>query len=394
MTGLYRLKEEIYKNPLNRKVFSSGNEIYLVGGYLRDLILKGIHGKDIDYAVGRNIKKITRYLAGELEGSIVELRKEHIIRVVLRNGVTLDFSTMKRPIEDDLKGRDFTVNALAWSPETGLIDPTGGIKDINVKLIRGISRENFREDPLRLLRAYRFSAVLSWSIQKRTREIIRGLSGEIRRTASERITLEFFRLICSNKPEKALRQALSDRVLGEIISLSSNELERNIKHVSNVGRILKKVPEKYLFKDSPQGLTYKGLLSLEAMLLGSSDNRFRLSRDINKRLSIVKKMYDDFRYIGRSSKKEVYSFFKKSNEASIDLLILTDRVGHLKDFERFRSITGNPPFNGEEIMSMTGMRPGPGLGRLIDRINLLRFEGALKGRESVKKWINKTYGGK
>ena len=101
-----------------------------------------------------------------------------------KNGITLDFTELKDSIRDNLNGRDFTMNAIAWSPETGLIDPFNGIKDIARHRIKAISIDNFRKGPLRLLRAYRFVSELGWKAEPETRKMVRHLRKEIRKIRS------------------------------------------------------------------------------------------------------------------------------------------------------------------------------------------------------------------
>jgi tRNA nucleotidyltransferase/poly(A) polymerase len=391
-TGLSHLKEIILKDKPNATVFSLGGEmcgeIFLVGGYLRHLVSKGIQSKDIDYVVRRNVRNVAGAVSDRHGGTLVELRKENILRVALREGTTLDFSRLRLPIEDDLMTRDFTVNALAWSPESGLIDPAGGVRDIRKGIIRQIRGENFLDDPLRLLRAYRIKAQLSWGIDNRTRKSIRGLHEKIGLPASERITLEFIKLICSEEPSAALEEALEDGLLGQIISLSFNDLGQNIKRLSNIGSILKKIPEKYRSRDIPQGLSYLGLLRLEALLDKSKSDLLCLSRNVRNRLNTVKKWHEKYIGIESLSRREVFELFSSSLEAAVDFLVLSDRLeGHLKDLERFIRMERKPLVRADEIIKMTGLQPGPELGQAINEIKCLRFEGALRNRASINKWL-------
>jgi tRNA nucleotidyltransferase/poly(A) polymerase len=385
-----RLKKKMLENPFNRRVFSMGADAYIVGGYLRDLICRGETGKDIDYVLNKDIKRITNILSTELDATVVELRKENIIRLVLQSGDTLDFSLLKKPIEDDLKERDFTIDAIAWSPETGFIDPEDGIGDIGRRIIRGISKENFHNDPIRLLRAYRLKAELGWPIHEKTRKTIRRMHSELRRPASERITLEFFRILCSDKPQKSLIHALEDGILREIIPLSFNNLEKNIKRFSKLDGILKKVPERYLIKNCSQGLSYKGLLRLEALLLGSRENLLCLSRENLKRVSIALELHKDYLNINRLSKEKMFMLFRESRDVSLDLLILSGRVGYLGELQRYWRITNKPILRGEDVIEATGVKTGPGIGEIMERINIERFEGKIKSRASAMKFLART----
>jgi|Deesub1362A_J573_1020465.scaffolds.fasta_scaffold00027_25 tRNA nucleotidyltransferase/poly(A) polymerase len=383
------LKRKILSNPLNKAVFSSGRGVYLVGGYIRNILIHGKHSKDIDYVVKKDIEALVSKVSKGLNGTVIELRKEHILRIALRDGRTLDFSRLTKDIEDDLRERDFTLNAMAWAPESGLIDPVGGISDIEKRLIKGISRENFLNDPLRLLRAYRFSAELSWQIDRKTRRIIKSMPERLKTSASERITLEFFKLLNADEPLNALKAALRDGVLTEIISLSFNKLERNIKLISNINKNLKKLPERYFLKEFSQGLCYMGLLRLEGLLLGSDINKnlFTLSRDILKRVTLVQAHYKEFERVEGLSRGEMFDIFSESEDAVIDLLILTGKTGYLKEAERFFRIKQKGILSSEEIMAVTGLKPGPKLGETINRLKKAQFKGEIRGRLQARNWL-------
>ena len=151
------IKKIILGNKINSKVFSLGKEVYIVGGYLRDALI-GKESWDIDYVVRGDIRQFAMQLLAQKRSNatIVELKKELMIRIVLKNGLTLDFTELKGDVKDNLGERDFTMNAIAWSPGTGIIDPFNAVKDIAKHRIKAISIDNFRNDPLRLLRTYRF----------------------------------------------------------------------------------------------------------------------------------------------------------------------------------------------------------------------------------------------
>ena len=111
--------------------------------------------------------------------------------------------TFTTNLEEDLKRRDFTINAMAYNDEVRLVDVFGGMKDLNHHLIRcvGDPMERFSEDALRILRAVRFSAQLSCSIEKNTAEAVRALAPTLKNISAERIQVELVKLLTSNHPE-------------------------------------------------------------------------------------------------------------------------------------------------------------------------------------------------
>lgn len=390
------------RNQINAKVFSLGREVYIVGGYLRDVLL-GEKAKDIDYIVRGNIKEFALELLVQERktkvqnlldnATIVELKKEQMIRIVLKDGMTLDFTELKGKLEDNLKERDFTMNALAWSPKTGISDPTHGIKDIERKLINAISIDNFRNDPLRLLRVYRFVAELGWNADSKTRRMVSQLTSNIKKSAPERITQEFFKLLNSKNYQDALETALNDGLLESFISSSRKRLSENINGLPHIESQMRKLPPIYknsLGKPFSQELTHQGLLRLEQMLSGSilSENRLRLSRNILERLKVVNKLtaihYSLF------TPSNMFDAFFETKDALLDILILTGNVKLLKHAERFKKIWKKSFLTAEEIMKATGLKSGVELGKLIYRLKKMQFESKLKTKKEAIKWLLKA----
>ena len=208
----------------------SGAEAYVVGGFLRDLIL-GTPATDIDLAVRGDAISIARDAAKALGGAFVLLHEEHATaRIVLprmeadpRPRFTLDLSSYSGSIEQDLTGRDFTIDALAVSLDDALawwesgdppraaggdlhlIDPCGGLHDLASKRIRVVSDHAFRSDAARLLRAVRLSAKLGFTIDEQTRNRIRRDAHLLTSVAAERLRDEFLKTLAEPGATASLR---------------------------------------------------------------------------------------------------------------------------------------------------------------------------------------------
>jgi tRNA nucleotidyltransferase/poly(A) polymerase len=170
---------------------------YIVGGSVRDLLL-GQTPADYDIGVSGHPEKVAVRVARVLNGRVVYLGKPGlaVFRIVAKNRV-IDISELKGAcIEEDLQQRDFTINAMAYDMSTGkIVDCHGGKQDLNNKIVRMVSGQVFRDDPIRLLRAYRLSTVLKFSIDPDTERTIRKDAKLIEHSAGERIRDEFFRLL-------------------------------------------------------------------------------------------------------------------------------------------------------------------------------------------------------
>jgi len=400
------IKKIVLGNKINSKVFSLGSEVYIVGGYLRDTLI-GKESGDIDYVVRGNIRQFAMQLLAQkrrgaeaqkkLEGaSIVELKRDRMIRLVLKNGLTLDFTELQGSIRDNLGGRDFTMNALAWLPGTGLIDLFNGAKDIARRRIKAISIDNFRNDPLRLLRAYRFVSEFGWKAEPETRNIVKHLRKKIRKSAPERITLEFFKLLNFKNFHKALKMASDDGLFECFLSITHKRLLENIKTIPSLELCIKKLPLKFkqnIEKSFSQELTLHGLLRLEQVLYGSSlnRNRLRLSRVIRERLKKTHKLLHKAEKQDIFSQENLFNTFFKAKDSAFDLLILSGNIKLLGQLESFKKIWKRSLLTSEEIMDITGLKGGVKLGRLIYGLKKMQFEGKLKTKKEAVTWLKLYY---
>jgi len=202
-----------------------GVEVYLVGGSVRELAL-GQAAPDLDLAVSDQTLDLARDLARTLNGTFVLLDEaEGTARVVAREEV-LDLARFRAPtLEGDLQGRDFTINALALElgailggqPLT-LVDPWGGLHDLAQGLVRVLAPENLRDDPLRLLRAYRFAATLNFRLTPETVAAIRRYAAEFPRVAGERVHQELFLLLAAPRAAGVLQEMDRAGLLRQICS--------------------------------------------------------------------------------------------------------------------------------------------------------------------------------
>ena len=192
-----------------------GYEAYAVGGCVRDSILAK-RPEDWDITTSAKPEEIKRLFRRTVDTGIehgtvtVLLGKDSFEVTSYRiDGLYEDSRHPKEVIftnrlEEDLKRRDFTINAMAYNDEVRLVDVFGGMKDLNHHLIRcvGEPKERFSEDALRILRAVRFSAQLNFPIEESTAEAVKELAPTLEHISAERIQTELVKLLMSNHPEK------------------------------------------------------------------------------------------------------------------------------------------------------------------------------------------------
>jgi len=199
-------------------IFPKIEGAYIIGGSVRDLLL-GLSPIDYDITVSGNPEKLAKKLAVRTNGHLVEMGKpgQMIIRVVSDDYIFDISSFSGTSIEEDLNQRDFTVNAMAYALRSGEVtDCTGGLRDLADKKIRMVSKNIFKKDPARLIRAYRMSACLDFEIEPHTVAAIRKDAKLIQHTAGERIRLELFKILRSPKSHDYLFQMADTQLLTAI----------------------------------------------------------------------------------------------------------------------------------------------------------------------------------
>jgi tRNA nucleotidyltransferase (CCA-adding enzyme) len=204
-----------------KRLSENGREAYAVGGCVRDSLL-GLTPNDWDVATSALPEETERIFA---DCRVIETGLKHGTVTILSGGMPIEVTTYRidgaysdgrhpddvsftRNLKDDLARRDFTVNALAYNPESGLADCFGGRQDLADGIIRcvGDADIRFREDGLRILRALRFSSVLGFSIESRTAESALRNRDLLDRIAGERIQAEFTKLLCGRGAAEVLRK--------------------------------------------------------------------------------------------------------------------------------------------------------------------------------------------
>ncbi|MEZ5173417.1 MAG: HD domain-containing protein [Bacteroidia bacterium] len=231
---------------------------YLIGGYVRDLLLKRDHKKDIDVVVEGSGIDFARAVAGRMGKEVkVHYFKNFGTAMIHHNEVEIEFvgarkesyrSDSRKPIvengtiREDQERRDFTINALAirLHPFTGEItDPFNGIEDLNRKIIRTPLEpdKTYSDDPLRMMRAIRFASQLGFSIEKGSFEAICRNAERIKIVSAERITDELNKIILSEKPSVGFKLLFDSGLLAvifpEMTALAGVEVIQGKAHKDN-----------------------------------------------------------------------------------------------------------------------------------------------------------------
>lgn len=248
-------------NFIIRTLEKQGHEAYAVGGCVRDTML-GRKPQDWDITTSakpEQVKQIFRHTIDTgIQHGTVTVMLEHEGFEVTTYRIDGEYEDARHPKEvlftsnllEDLKRRDFTINAMAYNEEKGLVDAFDGQGDLERGMIRcvGCAKERFSEDALRMLRAVRFSAQLGFAMEDATRQAIVELAPNIAKVSAERIQVELVKLLTSNHPEeiKAAYETGLTRVFLPEFDTMMETAQNNPHHCYTVGEhtlhALKEVP--------------------------------------------------------------------------------------------------------------------------------------------------------
>jgi poly(A) polymerase len=237
-------------DELGRRFAAAGHELHLVGGSVRDALL-GRLGDDLDFCTDAHPGQTLDVVTGWAD-AIWETGREFGTIGVQKNGLRIEITTFRaeaydgvtrNPVVrygtnllDDLRRRDFTINAMAVSvPGHVFTDPYGGLADLAARMIRTPAAPalSFSDDPLRMLRAARFVAKLQFTVDGPVISAIRDMAADLDRITAERIRDEFTKLLCGRDPVAGLRllvdTGLADRFLPELSGLKL-EIDEHAQH--------------------------------------------------------------------------------------------------------------------------------------------------------------------
>lgn len=208
-----------YVNTVLNNIISHGFEAYIVGGCVRDFLLNRTPN-DFDITTNATPLQVEEIFK---DFHVIETGLQHGTVTVVVEGVTVEITTYRidglysdgrhpdnvqytSKLKDDLSRRDFTINAMAYNHEVGIVDKFNGINDLKNGLITcvGEPQKRFSEDALRIMRAIRFSSQLNFSIEENTSNKVHELKDTLNKVSVERIAVELNKLIKGDKPHEIL----------------------------------------------------------------------------------------------------------------------------------------------------------------------------------------------
>ena len=362
-----------------------GYEAYTVGGCVRDSLL-GRTPNDWDITTNATPEQMKACFD---DFRVIETGIQHGTLTVIVEGMQLEITTYRndgeyldnrhpvqvtfsKHIEDDLSRRDFTVNAMAYHPQKGLVDLFSGSDDLTARVIRcvGDAKTRFEEDGLRILRAIRFASVLDFEIEENTAKAIHGCKHLLSGIAAERIREEFCKLICGRGAVRILR-AYIDVVavfipeLATCVGFEQNtkyhcydvfehtlhalELCENDDFITRLGILLHDIGKPLCYTEDEQGGHFKGHAPAGVEITRNLLSRLRFDNETIHRMEFLVEWHD----IPLSAeKKRVKRLMQRINDADILRLLeikRCDRLAHAENFQELSPDLALIPFVIDEI---------------------------------------------
>ena len=401
---------------------AAGFEAFAVGGCVRDAILGRVPGDwDITTnALPEQVKALFRRTVdtGIAHGTVTVMLGSDGFEVTTYR-LDGDYSDSRHPdkvtftasLEEDLKRRDFTINAMAYHPEKGMIDLFGGQEDLQRRIIRcvGDPRERFDEDALRIMRALRFSAQLGFRIEEQTRAAIRAFAPRLQLISRERIHDEFLKLLLSSHPDR-LADMAECGITAQVFPLWDTMLEtaqNSPFHQYSVGvhtlKVIEGVPAEPVLRlaaflhDCGKPACKSTDLGGRDHFYGHAEKSAEIAEDFlkeyrfdNKTIADVLQLirvHDDHYHGTRENVRREMNRVGQELFPSYLKLILADNLAKsryaLEEFmpryERFRKLyeeilqEGDPitlkdlAVKGSDLIA-AGMKPGPAMGETLNRM--------------------------
>ena len=375
---------------------------YLVGGAVRDALLgrKGTY-LDLDFVVPEKSVEIAKKIARHYRAGFVVLDEaRQIARVVFPEG-TLDFALQEgATLERDLRRRDFTINAIAYNlHRQEAIDPLNGIADLRRGIIRMISPQNLKDDPLRLLRAYRQAAQLGFNIAIDTREQIRILAPLIEGVAAERVQSEFNYILANDVENKWLQSAWEDGLVTPWFPGVDRDKIIEVRAVTAKAEYLKDRLLDWQEKCSKWQELAKlaTLVTFKPEIAELELERLKYSRShIRSVVATVKLLLQLQNLTAPMSLREQYFFFLEAKKVFPILAIRAMIVGIdasilMPLIERYANkndliVYPQPLLTGKDLIQELQLKSSPIIGYLLIEIQIARIEGKLSNKESALKF--------
>jgi len=362
-----RIKDKI-KNYQNLETILSElpNGSILVGGCIRDFILDRLSPYlDVDIVLPHNSLEIGMKIAKKFSGKFLILdQNRNIVRIIFRN-FTVDIANQTHELlTEDLKSRDFTINSIGFSFNNGkLIDPANGINDLNNSLLRSLRSENLLDDPLRILRCFRFVSELNFSIEPHILKFIKLNKFQLKKVAVERIQYELKKIVKGKEALKTVKFLNEIKIFDWIQSYENKN--PNSSFFVNSDNFSQEEIDKFF-----------PIAYLKELLKESVIKKFKFSKSDTLAINSLR------RWSEKLNEKSILNFteierFELHKELEIILpafIIYLPKKFHKEWLTRWRNkkdklFHPRNNINGDQLKNIIGIEDGPLLGDLLNYLS-------------------------
>lgn len=376
---------------LIERLESHGYEAVFVGGAIRDYLL-GKQATDIDIATSATPDEVK-----EIFAKTIDIGIEHGTILVLVNGEPIEVTTYRtgeknaesdlgKSLREDLRRRDFTINALAMTKDQQLVDFFGGQEDLKNGVIRAVEspQKRFEEDALRMLRAVRFASVLNFTIENNTFQMMKQMAKALQDVAIERIKVELDKMFLSKVPGKGFQYLVE----------------------SYLHKALPIFPEKWVELEKLEGLSsiqegWAMFMLIGRFSVSEVSTAYKLSNDEKRFLTYVEKAY---------AKRQEHSFtIDEIYFYEADILYVAEKFYKLENHQReevslnmFQEEKAKLPIqslndlavNGQDLLKWANVRGGRWVGEWMKKIERAVLHGQCENnRRLIKEWFINDFNG-
>ncbi|MCX6055573.1 MAG: hypothetical protein NTZ74_11785 [Chloroflexi bacterium] len=435
-----------------KKLILPGEECYLVGGAVRDSLLNR-SSKDLDIVYSGDTRAVARRLADLTSGVFFMLDEERDTCRVITNDekgekISFDFTRLQGgTIESDLHLRDFTINAMAVNIAIpgSVIDPLKGGRDLIEKWLRPCSPTSFQDDPLRVIRAVRYSVLLGLKMESKTIDQLRQAVNFLDRVSNERKRDELFKIFDNGRSSVSVQLLFSFGIFPFCGIYQFSNFERTLLQMRILDSILdyfcadprspgreyfllaslaaklgkyKKKMQKYLLQQNDSGRTLKSLDLLGMLLYGTQGAEFidelPLSKEEQTHLFSLLENKKSFHGLGVKKSpvenRTLFHYFRKIRNTGNDLALLSladtasvvsaemdqdlwlgelgicDQVFDLW-FDHPEVLNPEALLTGTDLMFEFDLKQGPLIGELLEGLREEQAAGMVKTRTEALDWV-------
>ncbi|UNC92513.1 CBS domain-containing protein [Candidatus Contubernalis alkaliaceticus] len=392
---------------LGQKADSHGCRLYVVGGFVRDLIL-GKNNFDIDLVVEPNAIDFARELNRFLDGRIIIYEQFGTAKIILKDGLRLDFAAARTEfylqpgavpqvelsnIRQDLYRRDFTINTLAFQlniEQFGLLlDFFGGVSDLEQKIIRVLYNLSFVEDPLRIIRAARFEQRLDFNIEEETLSFIENSikTKVINKVSRDRLAEEISLIFKEKEPHRVIMRLQEFKLIPYLFPKLNFE-PKHFRLLMVVQKVLEYFINEIKIVKINRSIPYLCALYYynDSKDLTSILYQMKLKKEVRENVHFtLEKTPELLEILSKPNIKpsRVYKLLEPLPlESMIFLSACSDNMrtwGYIKAYlEKFSSVT--PYITGEDLKEL-GYSPGPLFKEVLEELKMARLDGLVKSRD-------------